>query len=111
MQSKVSQLIASRAEIIAALTDLAPLGLGSVIGGNDANFIVLPILSGPGGEPDNTRAHAVYKRMAEECGVVVRYRGGEHGCKGCVRITIGTTEENAVMLKRLEESLRLGLAA
>lgn len=110
MEQNVSTLTSSRASLITSLTSLAPiLGLGSILGGNDANFIVLPILDKPGvgAKPDNVRASRIYKRMAEESGVVVRFRGYEHGCEGCLRITVGTEEENRVMLEKLEESLRL----
>jgi len=113
MRQKVQTIVETRASLIASLADLAPLGIGPVIGGNDANFVVLPILSGIGGAgaPDNIRAQTIYKHMAEQCSVVVRYRGGELGCTGCLRITMGTAEENRIMLQRLEESLRLTLPA
>lgn len=58
------------------------------------------------GKPDSARALKVYKTMAEEKGVVVRYRGNEHGCEGCLRITIGAAEENKVLLAKLEETLQ-----
>ena len=109
MRRNVSTLIASRKTLIASLsapTFTDQLGVGSVIGGNNANFVVLPILSGPKGSPDNIRAQKVYKRLAEECGVVVRYRGSEIGCVGCLRITVGTDQENKVLLQKLEESLK-----
>jgi len=111
MRQKVQTILDSRASLITALADMESLGVGKVLGGNDANFVVLPIFSGIGdvGEPDNARAQTIYKRLAEQCGVVVRYRGGELGCQGCLRITVGTAEENRVMLQRLEESLKLTL--
>jgi histidinol-phosphate aminotransferase len=92
-----------------ALTDL---GVGSVIGGNDANFLVVPILERGSSrdavrKPSSERAQRVYKTLAENEGVVVRYRGNELGCDGCLRITVGTKEENAVMLKKLEALLRV----
>jgi len=37
---------------------------------------------------------------------VVRFRGKEHGCTGCLRITVGTEDE----VTRLLESLRKQLA-
>jgi histidinol-phosphate aminotransferase len=49
----------------------------------------------------------VYKALAEENGVVVRYRGGEMGCQGCLRITVGTEEENEVVLSKLGDVLRV----
>jgi histidinol-phosphate aminotransferase len=108
MRAKVSTLVRGRAELLQKLTSLAPLGLGGAIGGNDANFILVPVLAKDGsGKPDSERAQRVYKALAEENGVVVRYRGGEMGCQGCLRITVGTEEENEVVLSKLGEVLRV----
>lgn len=106
MRAKVDTLVSSRQTLLSALQSpaLKKLGLGEVIGGNDANFVVVRVL-GMDGQPDNERAKRVYKALAEEAGVVVRYRGSEKGCQGCLRITVGTEEENDVLLKRLEETL------
>lgn len=111
MREKVQTLITSRTKLIPTLESLKPLGVGSVIGGNNANFVLLPILDREGGEPDNARAQYIYRTLAGEHGVVVRYRGSEFGCKGCLRVTIGTTEENMVLLQELEKQLRLTLAS
>ena len=85
--------------------------MGTSIGSNDANFVLSPILERDGGlrnrMPDNARAQRVYKALAEQEGVVVRYRGNEPGCAGCLRITVGTEEENAMVIKKLEELLRI----
>ncbi|KAG8760053.1 histidinol-phosphate transaminase [Ceratobasidium sp. 428] len=105
MQSKISTLNANRAELLQGLSKLSSLGVGKVIGGNHANFVVVPILSQNGGEPDNTRSSVAYKRLAEELGVVVRFRGNEYGCKGCLRITVGSAEEVSTVLERLEKVL------
>ncbi|KZT28039.1 histidinol-phosphate aminotransferase [Neolentinus lepideus HHB14362 ss-1] len=107
MQTKVSTLISSRQHLISALQSnpLTQLGLGKIIGGSDANFILVPVLNQETGKPDNTRSQKVYKTLAEHEGVVVRYRGGETGCEGCLRITVGTEEENKYLLKKLEETL------
>ena len=107
MQSVVRGLVAGRATLIAGLRELAPLGVGPAIGANDANFVVVPILTRPTGAdgaqgaPDSARAHAVYKTLAEERAVVVRFRGNEPGCAGCLRITVGTEVENAEVLAKL----------
>ena len=106
MKSKVSALTASRASLLAALTDLAPLGLGPAIGAHDANFVLVPVLDRTGSKPDNARAQKVYKAMAEEEAVVVRYRGGEKGCAGCLRITIGSEEENNAVKDKLAKTLQ-----
>jgi histidinol-phosphate/aromatic aminotransferase/cobyric acid decarboxylase-like protein len=35
----------------------------------------------------------------------VRDRSQDHGCEGCVRITLGTSEQTAQLLRTLSESL------
>jgi histidinol-phosphate aminotransferase len=57
------------------------------------------------GEPDNVTAVAVYEALAETKGVVVRFRGKEHGCLGCLRITVGTEEEVTRFLEALRKQL------
>jgi len=106
MHSKVDTLLTSRATLLRSLEYLSDLGLGPSIGANEANFVVVPILSRDGRKPDNDRAQKVYRSLAEEHGVVVRFRGGEAGCTGCVRITVGTESENQTLLRKLEEVLR-----
>ncbi|KAI0360399.1 histidinol-phosphate aminotransferase [Trametes cingulata] len=107
MKEKVSTLVKSRGDLLRGLAELAPLGLGSAIGGNDANFVMVPVLEKNGsGKPDNARAQRIYKTLAEAEGVVVRFRGNEPGCTGCLRITIGSEEENKVVLQKLGELLK-----
>ena len=106
MREKVAKLIASRRLLLASLAELAPLGLGPSIGGNEANFVVVPVLEKNGsGLPDSARAQKIYKTLAEEGGVVVRYRGNEPGCAGGLRVTVGTDEENAELLRKLRNLL------
>ena len=116
MQNKVSKLVQGRKTLLKSLELLGAkgLGIGKSIGGNDANFVVIPFLERTVGEesipqdakPDSVRAHKVYKFLAESSGLVVRYRGNEPGCEGCLRITIGTEEENIEVIKKLEDVLR-----
>ncbi|ETI25406.1 histidinol-phosphate transaminase [Cladophialophora carrionii CBS 160.54] len=71
-------------------------GIGRFRGGTDSNFLLVEILDKPqeqGGEPDNVTALTLYETMAGQRGVVVRFRGKEYGCKGCLRITVGTETE------------------
>ena len=66
MREKVAKLIASRRSLLASLAELAPLGLGPSIGGNEANFVVVPVLEKNGsGLPDSARAQKIYKTLAE----------------------------------------------
>jgi len=52
------------------------------------------------------KAQEVYKYMADN-GVVCRYKGSEMHCKGCLRVTVGTPNENNQFL----EGLRVGFKA
>jgi histidinol-phosphate aminotransferase len=107
MREKITTLVSERGALISSLAELTPLGLGVPIGANDANFVLIPVLDSEGGTPNNNRAQKVYKTMAEEKGVVVRFRGGEPGCTGCLRITVGSAKENEVVVDKLREVLKV----
>ena len=71
-------------------------GVGQFLGGADSNFLLVEILDKPrnqGGKADNETAMAVYEGLAETKCIVVRFRGKEPGCNGCLRITVGTEQE------------------
>ncbi|KAI9468451.1 MAG: histidinol-phosphate aminotransferase [Benjaminiella poitrasii] len=95
------RLIAQRNVLINKVKDVE--GLGRVLGGNDANFILVEVLKD--GKANNERAVKVYSMMAEKLGVVVRFRGTEYGCEGCLRITVGTEEENVKLMDMLQKAL------
>ncbi|CBX94417.1 hypothetical protein IAQ61_009873 [Plenodomus lingam] len=88
-------------------------GIGPLRGGQDANFLLYPILeAGSETKASNEAALAVYEGLAEERGVVVRFRGKEYGCEGCLRITVGTEAEVDRFLEelaRVVEKVRGGL--
>jgi histidinol-phosphate aminotransferase len=58
---------------------------------SDANFILVNI--------DNP--HEVYNKLVDK-GIIVRDRSKVSLCEGCLRITVGTEEENDHLLKTLE---------
>ena len=60
------------------------------------------MLDKPGGQPSNEVALQVYERLAETRGVVVRFRGKEVGCLGCLRVTVGTEHEVTRFLDELK---------
>ncbi|CAK7197412.1 histidinol-phosphate transaminase [Sporothrix eucalyptigena] len=103
MQANRAKLVSQRARLIESLPQIP--GVGRLRGGTDSNFLLYEMLNAQG-EPDNAVAQAVYTRLAEQKGVVVRFRGKEHGCLGCLRITVGTEEE----VSRFLEALALTLA-
>jgi histidinol-phosphate aminotransferase len=103
MKAKISTILNSRIDL---LSRLSKLPLGPVIGANHANFILVRVMDKDEGKrPDRSRAQKVYKMMAEEEGVVVRYRGSEVGCEGCLRITVGSQTENDMVIRKLREVL------
>ncbi|KAI9352362.1 histidinol-phosphate aminotransferase [Pilaira anomala] len=102
MQDYRKRLIAQRGVLIEKLAHVK--GTGRILGGNDSNFVLVEILD-KDNKPSNDRAQKVYFMMAETLGVVVRFRGMEYGCNGCLRITVGTEEENVKMLSMLEKAL------
>jgi histidinol-phosphate aminotransferase len=91
MQENRTKIIQQRARLLKEMPQIP--GVGRFLGGTDSNFLLVEILDGEGGQPDNPTALWVYETMAGQRGVVVRFRGKEHGCAGCLRITVGTEKE------------------
>lgn len=52
------------------------------------------------------RANSDFVAALRERGILVRDRSGDHGCEGCVRITIGTEEQTARLIAVLREIVR-----
>ncbi|CAK7215788.1 histidinol-phosphate transaminase [Sporothrix curviconia] len=102
MQANRAKLVAQRERLIEALPQIP--GVGRLRGGTDSNFLLYEMLNSSG-EPDNAVALAVYTKLAEQRGVVVRFRGKEHGCLGCLRITVGTEDEVSRFLEALAKTL------
>lgn len=75
--------------------------VSSLLGSQEANFILARVVD-EHGQPSNDRAHFIYKSLAEGEGVVIRFRGMELHCFGCLRITVGTREENDILLQKLK---------
>lgn len=103
MHQSVESLNSNRDYLLETLPTIP--SVGKILGGNHANFVLVQILDGSQGKVSNKRAVDVYKTMAETRGVVVRYRGGEIGCEGCLRITVGTKKECEEVVKQLKDLL------
>lgn len=102
MQSNRAKIIAQRDRIIKEIASIP--GVGRLRGGTESNFLLFEMLNAQG-QPDNAVALAAYEKLAETKGVVVRFRGKEHGCLGCLRITVGTEEEVTRFLAALKKTL------
>ncbi|KAG0239648.1 histidinol-phosphate aminotransferase [Mortierella sp. GBAus27b] len=102
LKTNIDVMVKERAQLLEAFKSIP--GLGRVLGTNDANFILVEVLDKEG-KPSNDRAFNIYTDMAKNRGLVVRFRGTEIGCEGCLRITVGTPEENNIVIQRLTEQL------
>ena len=100
MRYNRAKILKQRERLLHELPNIS--GIGRFLGGADSNFLLVEILDKPrdeGGKPDNATALAVYETMAGSRGVVVRFRGKELGCTGCLRITVSyLPSKSCVML-------------
>jgi histidinol-phosphate aminotransferase len=106
MRKYREQIIAQRERMVQDLPKIP--GVGRFLGGQESNFLLVEMLDKPaseGGKPSNAVALAAYEAMAEKRGVVVRFRGKELGCEGCLRITVGTEQEVTRFLRELRAVL------
>ena len=92
LQTTIQQLLEQR-ELVAE--KLNSLDYVTKVYESDANFLLFRL---------QKNAQAVYKRMADSAGVVTRFRGTELHCDECIRVTVGTPEENLAFLEALEKS-------
>ncbi|KAF2458567.1 pyridoxal phosphate-dependent transferase [Lineolata rhizophorae] len=97
-------ILQQRDRMVRELPGVHP-SVGALRGGLDANFLLVEMLDQPSGKPSNIVALKVYEQLAENRGVVVRFRGKEHGCLGCLRITVGTEDEVTRFLSELRSVL------
>ncbi|KAI1981943.1 histidinol-phosphate transaminase [Ophidiomyces ophidiicola] len=107
MRSNREKILVQRNRLLEELPKIP--GVGRFLGGNDSNYLLVEILDKPAqqhGAPCNKAALSAYQSLAESKGVVVRFRGKEHGCEGCLRITVGTEAEVSRFLLELETVLK-----
>lgn len=98
MHKNREQIIEQRNRVLESMPKIK--GVGRFRGGNSSNFLLVEMCDAEG-KPSNEVALQVYERLAERRGVVVRFRGKEPGCFGCLRATIGTEQEVTRFLKEL----------
>ena len=104
MRNNREKIILQRNRLLKEMPQIP--GVGRFLGGADSNFLLVEILDGVGGRPDNATALSAYETMAGQRGVVVRFRGKEYGCEGCLRITVGTEKEVDRFLTELKKVLQ-----
>jgi histidinol-phosphate aminotransferase len=91
MEIRVARIAEERGRVAAALGDLAVQSWPS-----DANFILF--------RPEERSADEVWRALLEHS-VLIRNCADWDGLSGCLRVTIGTPEENDRFLTALKESL------
>ncbi|KDE06748.1 histidinol-phosphate aminotransferase [Microbotryum lychnidis-dioicae p1A1 Lamole] len=105
-RNKIATLGANRQFLAKELVKL-PQVVG-LLGSGNANFLMVQIASSQDQtKVDNDRAKRVYTFMAEQEAVVVRFRGNEIGCEGCLRVTIGTRDECETVLDKLKKAFEV----
>tara|TARA_R110001599_G_scaffold84130_2_gene226791 strand:+ start:219402 stop:220460 length:1059 start_codon:yes stop_codon:yes gene_type:complete len=87
VQKNIKSINSEKKRIVAELENLAQV---EQVFPSDANFLLFKV----------DDALNVYKKLADS-GVIVRYRGNEPYCENCLRVTIGTTQENDKFLSSL----------
>lgn len=107
MRKHRARILEQRDRLVKELVSIP--GVGRLRGGREANFLLVEMLNGrkeAEGKPSNVVALRIYEQLAEQEGVVVRFRGKEYGCEACLRITVGTKEEVDRFLMALKDILR-----
>lgn len=89
LETNIQTLIRERAKL---RKRLASLPFVTKVYPSDANFILFRL---------EQHAEAVYTKMARDGGIVTRYRGHELHCTECLRVTVGTAQENDALLVEL----------
>ncbi|CAH7688793.1 pyridoxal phosphate-dependent transferase [Phakopsora pachyrhizi] len=108
--SNIEEIKRNREWLISKLKGLKDMG--DILGSNEANFVLIQVRGYGSDLPDSNRAKKVYNHMArldEPEAIVVRYRGDDFGCEGCLRITVGSKEDCEKVVERLKQTLELEL--
>ncbi|VVT50235.1 uncharacterized protein SAPINGB_P002668 [Magnusiomyces paraingens] len=104
MHKNVKLIIEERTRVTEELKKLPRIG--EFLSAPDANFVLVEFLDKQG-KPSSEVALKIYTYLAENKQIVVRFRGKEPGCEGALRISIGTNEENTVLLEEIKKSFEL----
>ena len=91
VRSEAKQMVIERERVKCELSSIS--GVEKVFD-SDANFLLVRV----------KEADLIYQKLSNK-GVIVRNRSKEILCSSCLRITIGSKEENQLMLEYLKEAL------
>jgi histidinol-phosphate aminotransferase len=91
VQEHITSIIEERERIMSSLASMEDV---LKVYPSNANFFIFKV----------NDALNVYQKLADK-GVIIRYRGNEPLCDNCLRLTIGTENENNAFLKALTEVL------
>ncbi|WP_108822764.1 histidinol-phosphate transaminase [Dysgonomonas sp. Marseille-P4361] len=84
----VETLLKGRAFLV---EELSKLSFVEKIYPTDSNFVLVKV----------NDANGIYKKLADK-GVIVRNRNSVSLCAGCLRITVGTDQENKILIETLQ---------
>lgn len=88
VQQWVSTLLAERTRLIERLQELPQV---QKVHATDANFVLVRV----------TDADAIYRHLQAQ-GIIVRNRNKVEQCLGCLRITVGTADENNAVINGIK---------
>eukprot|EP00980_Cylindrotheca_fusiformis_P017290 scaffold5347_cov130-Cylindrotheca_fusiformis.AAC.12 len=91
LEKNIASLLSQRAVVA---EKLAALDFVTKVYPSDSNFLLFRV---------KDHALKLYKTMADK-GVVTRFRGSEMHCDECIRLTIGTEEENKKFFELLQKT-------
>lgn len=91
MKNHIRHILSERSRLARAMAEID--GIQKVFP-SDANFLLVRMKN----------AIDVYRRLAD-LGIIVRYRGDQVHCENCLRITVGTADQNTTLIKALREVL------
>ncbi|KAK5997484.1 Histidinol-phosphate aminotransferase [Cladobotryum mycophilum] len=104
-KASVAKFVECREKLVDDLQtpELVSLKVGPPIGGSHGNFVVLPVFSSEAATPIRDNARAMWARdlLRAEFDTSVGFIGGLEGCEGCLRITVGSAEENGKLVQDL----------
>lgn len=89
VEQRITTIIIERKRLAAALADVSVV---QTVFPSDANFLLVRC----------TDAAAVYRHLVQR-GIIVRDRSAEPKLENCLRITVGTPEQNNILIQTMKE--------